>query len=396
MKILKVFPILLAFYEMIAYLSNDIYLPALPQLTQDLMTNHELTQLTLTTWFLGAASMQLILGPCSDRYGRRPVLLWGGVVFVIATIICAIAPEITVLLIARFFQGCAVCSVIVAGYSTVHELYEQKEAMKALALMGSITVLAPAFGPLVGSVMLKISTWRDTFWVLAILAIVALSILYKWMPESLPKDRRHPIELPVIAHNYAQIFSNPGFMLYTVAFCLTFAAMIAWIAMGPFLVIQAFHYSPMAFGLFQVMVFGSFIVGSRFVKWALERFDVNKLIFASLSIAIVGGLAALLCSWLMPNALIFFVLALMIFTFGTSLSFAPLQRLAIETSTAPMGARMAIFSGLMSGAGVLGSLLASSFYSGTTLSLALITLASAIVTLGLIQYIQKKIVCNSE
>ncbi|MFN7097907.1 MAG: MFS transporter, partial [Gammaproteobacteria bacterium] len=147
MRVLKIFPILLALYEVVTYLSNDMYLPALPQLANDLHTTNALAQLSLTTWFLGAASMQLILGPISDRYGRKPVLLIGGIFFVIATLICAMTPDMTTMLIARFFQGCAVCSVTVAGYATIHELYDQKAAMKALALMGSITVLAPAFGP---------------------------------------------------------------------------------------------------------------------------------------------------------------------------------------------------------------------------------------------------------
>jgi MFS family permease len=105
--------------------------------------------------------------------------------FVIATLVCASTSDIYILLIARFFQGSAVCSVIVAGYAAIHELYDQKEAMKALAIMGSITILAPAFGPLFGSVMLKLFDWRGIFGFLAVLAVIALTMLYKWMPETL-------------------------------------------------------------------------------------------------------------------------------------------------------------------------------------------------------------------
>ncbi len=89
---------------MIAYLSNDMYLPALPQMTQALSTTPALTQMSLTTWFFGAASMQLLLGPLSDKYGRRPILLGGGVIFIAATLICAITSDISTLLVARFFQ----------------------------------------------------------------------------------------------------------------------------------------------------------------------------------------------------------------------------------------------------------------------------------------------------
>ncbi len=386
MKILKIFPILIAFYEMIAYLSNDMYLPALPQMTASLSTTAMLTQMSLTTWFLGAASMQLGLGPLSDKYGRKPILLWGGVIFVIATLICAMTSDIYTLLIARFFQGCAVCSVTVAGYAAIHELYDQKEAMKALALMGSITVLAPAFGPLFGSVMLKLFDWRGIFGLLAVLAVIALTMLYKWMPETLPPEKRHSIKIKTIGHHYGVIVKNRHFMLTSLAFCTTFGAMIAWIAMGPFLVIDAFHYSPLMFGIFQAMVFGSFIIGARCVKIGLQKFSVNKLITIAICISLLGATLSLIFSLALQEDLFYFIIALMLFTFGSAFSFAPLQRLAIEASTAPMGARMAILSTMMSGSGTIGSLLAGYFYFGTTLSLACITVISAIVALLCIRY----------
>lgn len=379
MRVLKFFPILLALYEIVTYLSNDMYLPALPQMAQDLMTTNELAQLSLTTWFLGAASMQLILGPLSDRYGRKPVLLLGGILFVIATIICAIAPNISTMLIARFFQGCAVCSVTVAGYAAIHELYDQTAAMKALALMASITVLAPSFGPLAGSLFLQFAGWREMFWFLALWAIAILLVLYKWMPESHPPANRHPLAIKTIAGNYGAILTTRNFMLNALAFCATFSGMIAWIAMGPFLVIEKFHYSPIVFGIFQVMVFGSFIIGARFVNIGLQRIGVTKLIVISITIAICGTILSVVTATIWPTILIAFVITLMIFTFGNALAFGPLQRLAIEASEAPMGARMAIFSTLMSGAGVVGSFLAGMIYTGTSQPLAYLVLITAIV-----------------
>ena len=386
MKTLKIFPVLLACYEMLAYLSNDMYLPALPQMTTALSTTPLLTQMSLTTWFLGAVSMQLGLGPLSDKYGRKPILLWGGLVFVIATLMCAFTSNIYILLIARFFQGCAVCSVAVAGYAAIHELYDQKEAMKTLALMGSITVLAPAFGPLLGSVVLKLLSWRDIFGLLAILAIVVLSMLYKWMPETLAPEKRHPIEMKTIKHHYSTVIKNKNFMLTASAFCATFSAMIAWIAMGPFLVIDAFHYSPFMFGVFQAMVFGSFIIGTRCVNLGLSHFKPTKLIHIAVYMNLFGATLSLIFALAFQQTLLCFIIALMIFAFSSALSFAPLQRLAIEASAAPMGARMAILSSMMSGSGTIGSLAAGYFYFGTPVSLACITFISALAALGCVRY----------
>ena len=162
--LLRFFPLLMVCYEISAYLSNDMYLSALPQMAIDFNITQHIAQLTLTAWFLGAASMQLILGPASDQYGRRPVLLLGGLCFVIAAVVSALTTDLTTLLISRFFQGCATCSVVVAGYAAIHELYEHKEAIRVLARMSSITILAPALGPLVGGLILQTVGWRFIFW----------------------------------------------------------------------------------------------------------------------------------------------------------------------------------------------------------------------------------------
>ncbi len=175
---LAVFPFILVFYEITNYLANDMYLPALPSIANDLQISAHYAQMILTAWFLGTASLQLILGSISDRMGRRPVLLGGGVVFVISTFVCAVTSNIHVLLLACFFQGCSVGTLGTAGYSSIHESFEQRKAIQILAIMGSVTVLAPAFGPLVGGLILNFLNWRWIFGILVIWALVALCILW--------------------------------------------------------------------------------------------------------------------------------------------------------------------------------------------------------------------------
>ena len=153
-KATLVFPLLLALYEIATYLSNDAYLPALPHIARDLNTSHHLIQLTLTTWFMGSASMQLFLGPVCDRIGRRPVLLFGGIVFITSTVGCALTQDVYLLLILRFIQGSTITSMVVAGYATIHDLFNREQAIHTLAVMNSITVLAPSFGPLFGAIIL--------------------------------------------------------------------------------------------------------------------------------------------------------------------------------------------------------------------------------------------------
>src|SRR3990167_5344961 len=178
-KLAILFPVLLALYEICTYLSNDAYLPALPHIAHDLFTTNHLVQLTLTTWFMGSASMQLFLGPISDKIGRRPVLLFGGLVFITVTIGCAVSQNIYWLLILRFIQGATITSMIVAGYATIHELFDRDKAIHTLSMMASITVLAPSFGPLFGALILQFGSWRVIFAILAGWACIVLLGLQK-------------------------------------------------------------------------------------------------------------------------------------------------------------------------------------------------------------------------
>lgn len=218
------------------------------------------------------------------------------------------------------------------------------------------------------------------------MAFIAIILLYRWMPETLPPEKRHAIKISTIGHDYLTIIINKHFMLAALAFCTTFSAMITWIAMGHFLVINAFHYSPSMFGVFQVIAFGILIIGMHCVKIELQKFSVKKLITIAVCISLGGAILGLVFSLLFPHVLFYFIVTLMIFAFGNALSFGPLQRLAIDASQAPMGARMAILSSMMSASGTIGSLMAGYFYVGTTLSLACIAAISALLAVLCIRY----------
>lgn len=369
---LTIFPILLVFYEISTYLSNDMYLPALPSIMRDLFTTHSLTQLTITTWCLGASSIQLFMGPLADCYGRRPILFIGGLVFIISTVLCALTTNIEFLLIARFLQGTAVCSVTVAGYATIHELFDQQQTIKTLALMSSITVLAPAFGPLLGGIVMVLMNWRWTFWLLALWATIALMLLFKYMPETNLYNHSYTLKIKPLFQNYKLIVKNMTFSRNTLVVCLNFSGMIIWIAAGPFLVINQFGYPILMFGLFQAMIFGSYILGAQIVNANISKFSIKSWVNWGLYIALTGSLLSVIVAILFPHLLIGLIVSLMIYSGGSALAFAPLQRIAIEASDQPMGARMAIFSSALSGAAAFASILVSIFYSNTLLSVAVI------------------------
>ncbi|MBX3708160.1 MAG: multidrug effflux MFS transporter [Gammaproteobacteria bacterium] len=364
------FPLLLVLYEISTYLSNDMYLPALPDMMRELRLSTQQAQLTLTSWFAGSASLPLVMGVISDRYGRRLVLLWGGVFYILATIVCAITVNAHVLLIARFIEGAAIPSMMVSGYACIHELYDQKEAIKILALMSSITVLAPALGPFLGSIVLYFVSWRGIFWIIAIWALIAVLLLTKWMPETHPLEKRQPIHLEIICKQYGRILINKQFMLRLLILGFIFTGFIVWITAGPLLVIRNFHYKPIIFGVIQAGIFSAYIIGNYLVKYLLEWLDIKYLIGAGVGVSLVGGLLALGSAILFPFLIYPFICSMVIYSFGSGICFAPLNRSIIEASDEPMGVRVALFTALWTGFAVVGSLIASFYFTGTIISIA--------------------------
>ena len=378
-KSLNLFPLILVLYEIVNYLANDAYLPAMPTIAKELHTSNDLVQLTLTAFFLGNATMQLLFGPIADRYGRRRLLLSGGVIFILSTLICAFTNTIYTLLIARFFQGSAVTSMIVAGYATIHAMYDQTRAIKTLSWMNGITVLAPALGPLLGAAILLIADWSWIFIILAIGASLGWIALFYYMPETC--EERIPIEPKHILSHYWRALSNWQFIKPIVALSLLFSAMIAWIAAGPFLIMDTFNYSAVVFGVLQCLVFGSFILGTHVVRRLVEKISIDKITQISLSIVVFGGLFSLILNLLTKNYLASLILPMMIFAFGSGIGFPVFNRLAIEGSQAPMGITMALLASFMGISGLFGSLLISALHMGTIFGFSVILLAFSFILL---------------
>ncbi len=366
-----IFPLALVFYEIAFYLSNDMYLPALPVMMRELSLTSQQAQLTLTMWFLGAASLPIFIGPLADRFGRRIVLLIGGIIYIATTLICALTNNISVLLIARFLEGSMMATMLVPGYACVHELFEQKQAIRILALMSSISILAPALGPLMGGTLLLFASWRVIFWFIAAWALLAMLFLYKWMPET-RLEKVQNLDFLSILKQYGRVLANKHFMLNMFVLGLIMSGWIVWISAGPLLVIDTFHFSEVAFGVIQAMVFAAYIIGNYCVKYLMERITVSLLIKTGLVLTLIGGMLVLMTAIQFPISFYPFLFAMLIYSFGSALCFSPLNRITIEASTEPMGVRVSLFAVFLTAFSVLGSAAAAEFFNGSLLSIGLL------------------------
>ncbi len=353
-KISYWFPLAIVFFEIFTYLANDMYLPGLPMLMAEFGISQHLAQDTLLYWFLGSASMQLLMGPLSDRYGRKIVLIFGVLCFTGASYICANTASIFIFLICRFIQGCSVSSVVVAGYAAVHETFETKIAIKIIALMGSVVILAPAFGPILGALVIEFSNWRMIFNILSLGGVTSLLLLVFAMP-GLQKEN-YPLHLREIFKDYWRIGTRKAFLTFALPFCFMFLSLICWVVESPFILVEHYHQSTIAYGLIQLYVFGFFIIGAQITGFAVNRVSPIMLIKIGLLVALVASTGFVLAC-LSTSPLYVMIICMMFVALGLAMTFGPLSRFAIEACTEPMGRRMAIFSSYMSIFGVFSTLL---------------------------------------
>lgn len=343
-------PFFLIFLEVAIFLSNDMYLPSMPAIAHDLSLTQAQIQYTLTLWFLGSGTFQLILGPVSDRYGRRGMVIFGGFIYALATAVCAIATTLPVFLMARFVQGSTVCAVLVAGSATIHELFDTKRAIKIFALINAVTIIAPAFGPLIGALIVQYVDWRYIFWLLFIMGTISTVLLYFYMPESLEKP--HKLHLRKLWRGYLEIMLTPGYMFPSISYCLLLSIFFLWMFVAPFLMIEHYGFSNLYYGISQALIFGCFAIGAKFTSWMLNVHDLKKLIGVALIILLIGTVSLGLISKFF-DSMHMFIVCMMIISVAASMLFAPLNRVAIEASAHPMGRRIAIFSTLISLFGVI-------------------------------------------
>lgn len=261
-------------------LSIDMYLPGLPSLTRQLGASTSTGQLTLTGCMLGIALGQLIAGPLSDSLGRRRPLLGGLVGFVAASLACAFAPSIWVLIVLRLFQGILGGAGLVIARAIVRDLFDGARAARVFALLMAVMGVAPIFAPLIGGQVLAITSWRGIFVVLGAIGVPLLLATIRWMPETLPPQRRHGGGLPATIRTFGRLLGDRSFAPYALSFALAAAAMFAYIAGSSFVLENVYGISPQLFsvvfaansaGLIAVSQLGGHVVARVGAAYLLRR-----------------------------------------------------------------------------------------------------------------------------
>ncbi|MGK5641443.1 multidrug effflux MFS transporter [Streptomyces sp. URMC 126] len=278
----------------VAPLSMDMYLPALPEVTDSLRSPAATVQLTLTACLMGMAVGQLVVGPMSDKWGRRRPLLAGMALYVIATVLCAVAPNAPLLITFRLAQGLAGAAGIVIARAVVRDLYDGVAMARFFSTLMLISGVAPVVAPLIGGQLLRFTDWRGVFVVLTVIGLALTFLVHRYLDETLPPGRRQPGGLGETLHAMRGLLADRAFTGYMLSGGFAFAALFSYISASPFVIQDIYGASPQTFSLlFGLNSVGLVLVGQINGKLLVGRVSLDKALGWGLTVITLAAAALL-------------------------------------------------------------------------------------------------------
>ncbi|MGW0970467.1 multidrug effflux MFS transporter [Streptomyces sp. NPDC002516] len=366
-------------------LAMDMYLPSLPEVTRSLHAPASTVQLTLTACLAGMALGQLVVGPMSDRFGRRRPLLAGLAVYVVATALCALAPGVGPLVALRLLQGLAGAAGIVIARAVVRDLYDGVAMARFFSTLMLISGVAPVVAPLIGGQILRFTDWRGVFVVLTVVGIALSALVWTKLPETLAPADRHAGGAGEALGAMRRLIADRVFAGYMLAGGFTFAALFAYISASPFVIQDLYGASPQTFSLlFGANSVGLVIAGQVNGKLLVGRVALEKVLATGLALVVLAATALLLMSTgvLGPVGLAPVAAALFVLMSAMGLALPNTQALALMRVRNTAGSASALLGTTSFLIGAVASPLVGVAGEHTAVPMAVVQLVAALVAVG--------------
>lgn len=398
------FAVFLVLYQFLTYIANDMIMPGMVSIIKTFHGHDSDIATSLTAYVLGGASLQILLGPLSDRFGRRPVMIFGAIIFTLFSLLIACSQSMSQFFIARYFQGMGLCFISVVGYATVQEIFEEMDAIRIIALLSNLASLAPLLGPLAGAVFITYFSWRGIFLLIGFFAVVALVGLWRYMPESIGVSRKNhpiivssPLSFATVLTNYLTLLKSLPFLLGSIALGLISVPIVAWIAISPVMLITSSDLTVYQYALWQLPIFGAGVLGNFALRKLSYRFSVDKLIIMGISLCALGLGFCYVFLLLINQSFINLIPGLLLYSFGASIVTAPLNRKILFFTPLSKGTASALMSMVSMCLQAVGIEIANVMYS-TKINLnfglfcASVGLVAFVLTLYCLTYIQRSLI----
>ncbi|RNF38958.1 Bcr/CflA family efflux MFS transporter [Planococcus salinus] len=335
--------LLLSMLGILAPLNIDMYLPGFPSIAEDLDAHISLVQLSLTACLIGLAAGQLVVGPLSDARGRRTPLIISVVLFALSSLLCAVAPNIEMLIAARFLQGFTASGGVVLSRAVVSDVFSGREMTKFFALLMVINAVAPMAAPIAGGAILALpfAGWESIFYFLSLLGFIMLIIVMLRLPETLPPEKRMPSSLGTSIKTMGSLFKARPFIGYALVVGLIHGGSFAYVAGTPFVYQGIYGVSPQVFSvLFGIngiaMIMGSWIIG-RFGGIVSEHRLLQGAVVTAVSATFV-----LLIMTIIEGPLASLVISIFVYMIAVGMTFTSSFTLAMKNQGHVAGSASAI------------------------------------------------------
>lgn len=357
----------------VSIMSTDMYTPSLPDLATWFDTTPTRVKLTISLNMLAFGVAQLIHGPLSDRFGRKPVLMISLVAVAVLSLLCAAAQTIDQLIAARVLLGLAAAAEAVVGLAIIKDLYTEKEQVKALALLGMVIAITPAAAPIIGGFVHVAFGWQTNFYIISVMALFTLFCVGRLLPESTTPDSS-ALKVRNVLAGYAGLLRNSDFMTHTAMLGIALGLIFVFVTGAPFILIDKLGVAADAFGFYQASIVVAFFLGSVLAARLADHWPAMTLLRLGVYVIVTGAgalTAVIFLGLVNPYSLCG---CYMIMTFGMGPLFAVAPSRALRSIDGQAGTASAMLSGFEQTTAGMAAVMISVLHDETARPMALVTI----------------------
>lgn len=364
-------------------MSMQIYLPALPAIRNDFAVTGAAAQATLSVSMLAVALSTLVYGPLSDRFGRRPVVIIGLVIFLIGSAMCAVAPDIWTLVVGRALQGAGGASGMVLGRAIVRDVYSRQRSAAVIAYLTTAMAAAPMAAPAIGGVLTQFVSWRANFAFIALVGLAISALVLVRLTET-HTERQSDFGFGEMMRGFGRLLTRPIFCGYALNAAFSLSVFFAFISGAPYVMVDVLHRPASEYGFYFILTATGFMFGSFVAGRISERVGIDRMILAgsTITLLVVVGTAGLLAAGLWHPLTLFGSAGVAAFATGLSMPNAQAGAVSVNPKAAGTASGLSGFIQMAVGAGVAQSV--GTIHNGTPYPMIGVMLVCAALALAAI------------
>lgn len=371
--------LILGLLSTISPFSIDMYLPGFPAIARDLNTTIASVQLSLTSYFIGIAAGQMLYGPLLDRFGRKPPLYVGLVVYVLASVGCAFTNSVEALIAMRFLQAVGGCAGMVSAQALVRDLFPAERTAQAFSLMTLVVAISPMIAPTLGGYMTVAFGWHSLFLLLGFITMMVILCVYLFLPTGKHGDRSISLKPVSVMKNFYTVLKQPQFLTYTITGGFAAAAPFAYIAGSADVFMNLYGATPQEYGWIFAGIAALIIGTTQLNHVLLRKYTSQQVIKVNIIIQSVIGIILLLGTWLGWYDKTSLIILIGLFLAGHGLTNPNATALALAPFSKHTGSAASLGGSFRMAMGGVGSALVSAFYNGTAMPMIGVMTGSVLV-----------------